>query len=422
MKDNFQELIKNLSALIAIDSTETAPKGDMPFGEGVYNALKFMLDLGKSFGFTVKNYDNYIGEIIFEGKTSEAFAVLCHLDVVPVGNIEKWNFPPFSGKVEKDCVFGRGAVDDKGAAVAVLYVLKELKDEGFVPNMTVKLILGCDEESGWECIKHYKKTAKLPEIGFSPDADFPVIYAEKGIMHVKFSLAKPQQLVSASGGSAANVVCDYAEAVAPINPDLAKKFGLAICENKLIATGKTAHASTPQFGENAINKLINYLAEVGCFPLAAAKALTADSLGLTELSDETGNLTMSADIIEVENDLIKVTVDIRYPSTMSGKIIGDSLLKIAPYEILEHQKPLFNDKNSPLIKTLLAVYNEESGENAQPIAIGGGTYARALKCGVGFGPSFVGKGAKCHEPNEYISFADLRFLLSVYKKAIRRAT
>lgn len=158
-------------------------------------------------GFETRNYDNYVGEVLFgEG---EPFAILAHLDVVPAGS--GWTHAPFGGEIENGKLYGRGAMDDKGPAVVCLYALKALKDEGFQPRKTIKLIVGCNEECGWGCIDHYKQCAEMPKVGFTPDADFPVIYAEKGILHVKFYFPwKTQPFTALYGGKGVNMVCDEA--------------------------------------------------------------------------------------------------------------------------------------------------------------------------------------------------------------------
>ena len=184
-------ILSRLIPLLEIDSVKSEPEIDAPFGRGVKRALDYVLSLAADMGFETKNYDNYIGEVIF-GK-GEPFGVLCHLDVVPAGNLSAWIYPPFTPTINDGKLYCRGAVDDKSAVISVLSALYELKNRGYLPKRQIRLILGCDEESGWGCIEHYKKCASLPEEGFSPDADFPVIYAEKGILHLNyfFEKAKP---------------------------------------------------------------------------------------------------------------------------------------------------------------------------------------------------------------------------------------
>ena len=214
MQKYIPDIIKNVSDIIKFESYQQPAKEGMPFGEGVAKSLDYFLALANFFGFETKNYDNYVGEVIWG--SGEEFAILCHLDVVPAGS--GWTKDPFGGEVDYDNnrIWGRGAMDDKGPAIIALYAMKALKDKGFKPKKKIKLILGCNEESGWGCIEHYNKVAKMPKTGFSPDADFPVIYAEKGILHLKFAF-KTQGGFTVNGGGAANMVCDYCEVEAPVS-------------------------------------------------------------------------------------------------------------------------------------------------------------------------------------------------------------
>ena len=210
---DISKVIKSISEIVKFDSSQQPPLAGKPFGEGAAKCLDYFLTLAESFGFKTVNYDNYVGEVIFgEG---EEFAILAHLDVVPAGS--GWTHDPFGGETDyiNNKIWGRGTMDDKGPAVISLYALKALKDEGFAPNKKIKLIVGCNEENGWGCIDYYEKHAHMPETGFSPDADFPVIYAEKGILHLKINFYGNFGFSTLSGGERANMVCDYCETDAP---------------------------------------------------------------------------------------------------------------------------------------------------------------------------------------------------------------
>lgn len=411
---DISEVIKSISDIIKFDSSQQPPLKGMPFGEGAAKCLAWFLDLANSFGFETKNYDNYAGEVIFgEG---EEFAILAHLDVVPAGS--GWTHDPFGGETDykNSKIWGRGTMDDKGPAVIALYCMKALKDEGFKPKKKIKLIVGCNEESGWECIKYYTARAHMPEAGISPDADFPVIYAEKGILQLKLIFPAPNGFTSIKGGERANMVCDLCEAEAPLNADKLKKYNLAYENGKVISRGKSAHGSTPELGINAIEPVLSYLGldEMRAF-------LFGDGFDIKSFEDVTGRLTFSPNVIESDNDGVYVTCDIRYPATYNKKdvltAIGEKGVK---YEEMHFQAPLYNDKACGLIKTLCGVYNEVTGKHMNPIAIGGGTYARALKCGAAFGPEEEGEESTIHKPNEYITFEKIEKCLKIYKLAIER--
>lgn len=411
-----EEIIRQISEIIKFNSSQAPAEEGAPFGKGAKQALDYFLKLADEMGFETINYDGYAGEVIFgEG---EEFAVLAHLDVVPAGN--GWTREPFGGQIdyENRRVWGRGAMDDKGPAVCALFALKALKDEGFKPQKKIKLIVGCNEESGWGCIDYYKAHAHMPDEGFSPDADFPVIYAEKGILHLCLHFTSAGGFNGLKGGERANMVCDYCEVSAPADSVKLKKYGLTAENGKIVSRGKSAHGSTPDEGKNAILPVLEYLG------LESAKdALFGNCFGLKELHDETGYLTFSPNVISQNGNDLAVICDIRYPSTYKKE---DVLQRIdvngVKYEILSEQAPLFNDKNCFLIKTLCSVYNEVTGKNVKPVAIGGGTYARALKCGAAFGPEEAGEENTIHQANEYITFEKIEKCFEIYKLAVKRLT
>lgn len=418
MKNYLDQAVRAISENIRFDSSLSAPLEGMPFGKGAADALRHFLSLAERLGFETRNYDGFVGEVLF-GKGAEAFAILAHLDVVPAGS--GWTKPPFGGVVENGKIFGRGAMDDKGPAIAALFALKKLKDEGFTPRKTVKLIVGLNEECGWKCIEHYNKVARMPETGFSPDANFPVIYAEKGILHIRVRFPVAENLFSSfEGGERVNMVCDYCEAtpLASVDTARAERLGLEMKNGKLVSKGKSAHGSTPEEGKNAILPLLEY------FGLnRVTDCLFKDIYGLKTLKDETGNLTLSPDVANYENGVLSLLVDIRYPSTLPLSAVTEKLDRFgAAYETLSHQAPLFNDKKSELVKTLCSVYDEYTGETHEPIAIGGGTYARALQCGAAFGPEIDGEEVTIHQANEYITVDRVKLMIEVYAEAVKRLT
>lgn len=416
MEKIIKDVIKDISEIIKFDSSQKPAEKNAPFGAGARKSLDYFLNLAKSFGFEANDYDGYAGEVIFgEG---EEFAILAHLDVVPAGR--GWTKEPFGGEIdEKNArVWGRGVMDDKGPAVIALYSLKALKDEGFKPKRKIKLIVGCNEENGWACIDYYKAHAHMPDEGISPDADFPVIYAEKGILQLKLKFAVEGDYSSLRGGERANMVCDYCEIKAPADKAKLSALNLTAENGKIISRGKSAHGSTPEMGTNAIPPILKYSGLDGI-----NKTLFETRFGLTELKDETGVLTFSPNVIEGGKNCIFVTCDVRYPATMSKLSVLAPIEKAGVvYEILHEQEPLFNDRECFLIKTLCGVYNEVTGKNVTPIAIGGGTYARALKCGAAFGPEEEGEENTIHQANEYITFEKIEKCFKIYKLAIERLT
>lgn len=418
-KKYFDDCVASIAEIVKFDSSQAPALPGMPFGKGAADCLAFFLELADSFGFETHNYDNYVGEVIFgEG---EEFAILAHLDVVPAG--KGWTKLPFGGEISDGKLYGRGTMDDKGPAVICLYCLRALKESGFVPKKKIKLIVGCNEESGWACIDHYNQCAHMPETGFTPDADFPAIYAEKGILHFETAFPLPHApFTSLCAGERANMVCDYA-AASGADGKGAEKFGLTCHEDTVEARGKSAHASTPEQGINALGLLLAFFASRDERVADIHALLFDDKLGLRRLQDETGSLTMSANVARYEKETLYITTDIRYPATYTQEQICTLLDKMgAPYTLLHCQAPLYNDKNGFLISTLQRVYREQTGRTEGAIAIGGGTYARAIKNGAGFGPQFSDEPSTIHQKDEYITLENVQKLLDIYASAICELT
>ena len=436
MQNYFNDIVNSISDILKFDSSLKPAEGEYPFGKETADCLNFFLNLAKAMGFETHNYDNYVGEVVFgEGKD---FAILAHLDVVPAGS--GWKFPPFGGVINNEIsdggvegmkIWGRGAMDDKGPAVACLYCLKALKDEGFKPTRKIKLIVGCNEEAGWKCIEHYNKVAVMPEEGFSPDADFPVIYAEKGIFHFTSAFSINEAPMSAlKAGMRANMVCDEAQAV--LNRKAAEKLvgyenpianttlSYDNTTNILRAYGKSAHGSTPDKGANALQALLCFLGTLNEDCQKAYDLLFADKFGLKQIQDETGALTLSPNVAHFENGVLKITSDLRFPATHKREEIIDILTANGvDFTIENEQAPIYNDPNGRLISTLNNLYSQATGEKSTPIAIGGGTYARALKNGCAFGPEIKGEEETIHQANEYITFDRIRLMSELYYQAIK---
>ncbi len=321
-------------------------------------------------------------------------------------------------------------MDDKCPAIVCLYCLKALKDNGIIPQRKIKLIVGCNEECGWKCIEHYNKVATMPKYGFTPDANFPVIYAEKGILHFTSSFSINEAPMSAlKAGERANMVCDYAEAILTRkaggklvgyeNPIAGTSFSYDNTTNILRVHGKSAHGSTPDSGANALQALLCFLASFNEDCEKAYDILFADVLNLKCMHDKTGYLTMSPDVASFKDGVLKITTDIRFPSTHKKEEILDKFAEAGvDISVDNYQAPLYNNPNSRLISTLMNVYNQATGSNERPIAIGGGTYARALECGCAFGPEICGEEATIHQPNEYVTFKRIELMSEVYYNAI----
>lgn len=422
-----ERALKYLKALLRINSEKTEPKDGMPFGEGISACLDCALGILRAEGFRTKNGNGFYGwGEIGEG---ELFGVLTHLDVVPAGG--GWTMPPYGANEKNGKIYARGALDDKGPLVECAYAAKRLIDEGRKPKMRIRFILGCDEESGWRCMEEYAKNEEMPEIGISPDAEFPVINCEKGIIHCALALEKPDRVLALRAGERVNMVPDSA-CVALKDDEETREFcaargiGLETKDGAIVvrAKGKSAHGSAPGDGTNALAKLFGALAGLDPF-FDRAFALFRNSdgagLGLRMRDEESGELTVNPAIARVESGAAVIELDIRHPVGFGAGDVIERLREATRIEpkILFERAALRVAADDPLVTALLGAYRRVTKSDAKPIAIGGGTYARALKKGVAFGPCFPFGEAKAHCPDECVSLEEFDLASEIYREAFK---
>ncbi|MBR5948053.1 MAG: dipeptidase PepV [Clostridia bacterium] len=425
-------LIKSIQESIRFPSVEGEPKEGAPFGEAVNGALEHALNLGREMGFSVTNLDGYAGCIDY-GEGEDMLGVVCHLDVVPEG--EGWLYPPYAAEIHDGKIYGRGALDDKGPAICAMYALKAIKEAGLPMRRRVRIILGTNEETGWGCMNHYKKVAEIPTLTFSPDADYPLVNSEKGIYHPTFKCGVKTN-IRVSGGTRANVVCGKAEVFAPLPAKevekqlhIATERGMSVEikeENggtKLLIIGQDAHGSMPEHGKNAMQAAFAILASL---PLEGEDKRTAEalynafkfdmhgeSMGI-DRTDSSGRLTLNLGVIAWDEEGFELAIDVRHPTSMAFAEVREAIEKaLAPLKpVLTHEKQQdghFIPEDSELVSKLLKVYEARTGKREAPLAIGGGTYARAFPNAVAFGCEKPGISGPIHMPNEYLGIDEAMF-------------
>ncbi|KAF0994090.1 dipeptidase PepV [Geobacillus sp. TFV-3] len=454
-KKRKDDLIRDVQALVRIPSVrddEQAQPG-APFGPKVAQALEHMLHRGREEGFRVKNVDGFAGHIEM-GHGEKLVGVLGHIDVVPPG--DGWTMDPFAADVRNGRIYGRGAIDDKGPTMAAFYAMKIIRDLGLPIGKRVRLIIGGDEESDWRCVEHYFRHEEMPDVGFAPDADFPIIHAEKGIIDADLSYRPPESaeaegsvLASFQAGRRYNMVPDAAEAVVegaePTEELLVLyeqfcrergvKGGIRQSEGAVVfqLEGVSAHGAEPERGKNAGVYLAQFLASLPLdgqsrpfvqFLASSFSDTRGQELGLAYRDEQSGDLTVNVGVLSYNRRHGgTIGLNIRYPVTADGDAIHRTLAGAAAehgfaLSRFSDTKPHYIDPNHELVRTLQRVYEEQTGEPARLLAIGGGTYARALTAGVAFGALFPGRPDVAHQKDEYIEIDDLVKATAIYAQAI----
>lgn len=445
-----KDIIRTLKKLIAYESVKTKSELNMPYGKGIFGALMFMLDEAERMDMHSVNLFGHAGYAEY-GSGDQTLAILVHLDVVPAG--AGWDTPAFEG-VEKDGkIYGRGAVDNKGPAVAALYALYALKESCASVNKKVRIIFGCDEESTWEDMDYYKKTQPMPDMVITPDAHFPIINTEKGLLQLKLtkncSICENElSIKSIESGERPNVVPGTASCVINAPYDLIFDAAMAFNEYvpahievlkasegaRICVTGEAAHGSTPEKGINALSYLIAFLntlpladGDIENFVYALASLIgldtTGQSLGIDASDEICGALTLNLGSLRVAEGKIEAQVDIRFPMcTKPLAIINKLTEQCQEYdielEVLKSMDAHHIPEDSELVMKLKKVYEACFGQTAQCLCSGGATYARAFDKGVAFGPIAIDAPSVEHQPNEYIEIDALIKLAEVLVCAI----
>ncbi|KAB2334342.1 dipeptidase PepV [Bacillus mesophilum] len=453
-----ESLIKDTQGLLQIKSVldeENAAK-DAPLGQGVKEALDFMLTLGEKDGFTAKNVGNLAGHLEF-GEGEEIVGILCHVDVVPEG--DGWSSNPFGAEIRDGKIFARGAIDDKGPTMAAYYGMKIVKELDLPLSKRVRMIIGTDEESNWRCVDHYFKHEEMPTLGFAPDADFPIIYAEKGISDFDIVQLKKEhkeaenvqaEVNSFHSGLRYNMVPDFAKASLLIHfepTEIVQKYsdflrdgvleGKYYMDNGMLILelqGVSAHGLEPENGKNAGLLMANFLAGIQLdaesqhFITFTNRYFSGDSrgkkLGIAFEDHITGELTVNVGkLAYTKEEGGRLGLTVRYPVTNEmdqTKEKLDQLLEENRFAIenFSDSKPHHVAEDDFLIQTLKKVYQLQTGEEPELLSIGGGTYARSLKSGVAFGPLFPGREDIAHQKDEYMYIEDLVKAAAIYAHAI----
>lgn len=451
-----EAFLVDLSSLIAIKSTKdaAASKEGAPFGPGPLEALNKMLDLGRRDGFRTKNLQGYAGYIEYGPEdAADYIAVLGHVDVVPATG--KWTSDPFKLRIEDGTLYARGVIDDKGPTMAAYYALKSLKDSGLPIKHRIRLIIGTDEESGCECLIKYNELEPMSLFGFAPDAEFPLIYAEKGRIYARIDLplhddAAAVRLDTFYSGERVNMVPDHAYAV--LAGADAKKWageaekqlqGKSIAYTsesvtggvKLTVKGQSAHGSQPAEGINAAFLLASALRSIPfsesekAFVAFLADTLNGDfdgkRLGIAACDDVSGTLTVNAGLVRFDSRHGgSIALDLRCPVKEDlDQIAGTltSFVEKAGFSIgeLEKSKPLYMDPKHPGVQILKQVYEDHMHlKDVKLLTSGGGTYAQYLDAGVAFGACMPDYPYTGHQVDEHVRADDLLLASAIYADAM----
>ncbi len=447
-----EEIFEKLRGWVAIDSKNAPAEGyGKPFGSEVRKMLDKALSDAEAMGFETAQFDGYAGHVTM-GEGEQTMGILAHLDIVPAG--EGWTHDPFGGEIADGRFYARGAIDNKGPALAALYAMRAVRDAGIKLKDTVRLILGCDEETGMTDMKHYASCVKLPDYGFSPDAEYPLINIEKGGLGLMLTAVCEDDadaeipVYEMYAGERPNVVPGTAWAEVGTKKVSCEELKKRIADERVevtdlgngrarvTATGVSAHASTPHLGLNAAGLLAIALknANAGGGSREAIAALAdkigleghGQSLGIAAEDELSGKLTCNLGILRFDGRVMTARLDIRYPIIVEtegeGATCGKMCMALCgtPFSVRKvgGHGVLHVPAEHKVVKGLLSVYHDITGREAYTVAIGGGTYSRTMPNTVAFGPCFPGDVDPCHVADESIEVDKLMLSIRIMAHAI----
>lgn len=454
-----RKILDDLAEIVAIPSVYSAPEPNAPYGKACLRALEWFVDKARAYGLKAEIMDGACA-YAETGEGKECVGILGHLDVVPAGN--GWATDPFKMVEENGKVYGRGVGDDKGAVVVCLHALKAINESGKKLKRRVRLIVGADEERGSSCIRHYlEKGGEVPAMSFVPDSEFPVINSEKGIAHIIFTFRDElieKGVTHISGAECANAVPDRATARIAKGSALftaaeklcggtptaelfkTKKIAERIVSGgasfndfeiyngadgmELVAVGTAEHASTPEKGDNALWKLFGVLGALGS-PVAdtvyeyLCSVLSSEKTGVYVDDAKSGDTTMCMSQAWIEDGALKILIDFRLPLGETADFVAEQIANKTGCSatVRDYHENLYIDENAPLVKALLKVYRELTGDMTAPLKTGGGTYARELPNAVAFGCTPVDIDINMHRADENFPVAQLFKNYEIYLKA-----
>lgn len=429
------DYLESLKTIVSYPSVLNEGENGTPFGQSIQNVLEKMLELTRSLGFKTyidpKGYYGY-AEI---GQGEELLAVLCHLDVVPVGDLSDWETPPFEATIKDGWIHGRGVQDDKGPSLAALYAVKALMDAGVTFNKRIRFIYGTDEETLWRCMARYNELEETASLGFAPDSSFPLTYAEKGLLQIKLHGSGSQEL-AIEAGEAFNVVpakASYTGNLADsLEVELKKQaFEYERTADTVTVIGVPKHSKDAAEGVNAIVRLamgLNPLVQHSTIQFMA-EAVGEDATGSSlfgEISDEpSGTLSFNVSGLTINQDESEIRIDLRIPVLADKDKLVRELSQIAEkyqlrYEEFDYLAPLYVPLDSELVSTLMAVYKEKTNDDSPAVSSGGATFARTMPNCVAFGALFPGALQTEHQANERTVIDDLYKAMDIYAETIYR--
>ena len=304
-----------------------------------------------------------------------------------------------------------------------------------VPTKLIRFIFGTDEEILWRGIAKYNEKEAPIDMGFSPDSEFPLTYAEKGLQQA-YLIGPGTDLFALHMDNAMNAVPGKADYDGPKLTEVKAALDQHGFEyedhgTSITVLGKSVHAMNAPQGVNAVLRLCIALDDVFDFaPLdLIGKCFLEDATGqnlLGKVADESGQLTFNISSFEVSPKETCLQIDLRIPVTIDREQLVAQLSKRVQkygltYKHFDYLAPLYVPKESKLVQTLMKVYQDATGDlKAEPQISGGATFARTMHNCVAFGGMLPGVPDYMHQANEQWPLDSMAKTMEIYAVALKQ--
>lgn len=295
-------------------------------------------------------------------------------------------------------------------------------------------------------MREYTRLYPVPDYGFTPDDIFPICNIEKGSIEIEisFSILEVRQegsyITNITSGTGMNVVPDTCVAkIAKIEKDMNGKLQV-VSEEIFETSGIAVHSCQPEKGENAILKMMTKLESYNFVENAALNLVkmindkfsdvTGEKLGICQSTEFFNgefvhNTTVIPTMIKQDGEKMKISVNIRFPYGIDEQEIKEKIYLVAldyggEVTVYESYPAVYVSKEKKFMKAFAESYERVTGEEEQFVLAYGGSYAKAMKNIVAWGPVFPGEEDTCHEENEYIKIESLIKNCKIFAQAISR--
>lgn len=402
----------DLAALIAIPSVSTDKVA-------CHEALELVLSRAEALGMKTGMTEQKDAGWAEIGEGNVTLGILAHVDVVDVGEWEKWRSDPFCLTERDGYACGRGVEDDKGPVIQCLYAMNALLEENVPLRKRIRLIIGTSEETVWTDMEHYKAQFGVPDYGFSPDAAFPVYNTEKGCADVRLYFPAGE-LAALSAGASTNTVPSFAR--------LVRWDG-----TELTAEGVSVHSSAPEKGDNAIVRLAEKAGEGDLWRFVRDMFRAPEPavrLGLDDGGDRcdgvyVGKTVCAPTLLDLEDGEAVMNINIRYRAGVAADALQTAFAHWAEeygfrFEMGDCTTPMVVDPERPFIRLMHEV-DRDHGIEGECLPASGATYCSTMANHVGWGPVIPPDEGSAHEENERVRWADFMRAAEVYADYLRRS-